>query len=71
MTKQDQKEFIISMCDSAKKYFLERIDKVPGNWDGIELREWFADIARGQFAYKKMGKERKMNYNNDVIVNNL
>lgn len=71
MNKADQKKIIISMCDSLKEYLLERLDQVPEDWDGHELRYWFAARADSEFKYRQMSRGRVREYNNTVLVKNL
>jgi len=71
MLRDQQKEIINDMCDSIKEYLTKKLNSVPENWDGIELREWFADTAREKYTYKKMELPRKRDYENDILVYNL
>ena len=71
MNKAEQQEFMINLCDSAKEYFLKKMKNVPENWDGFELREWFANTARDHFAWTKMSRGRKADYNNNFYINDL
>ena len=71
MTKPEKKRFIVDICDGMKAYMLERIDQVPEDWDGHELRHWFADRASSLYAYSNLTKGRKREYNNTLLVRNL
>jgi hypothetical protein len=71
VTRSDQKKIVISMCDSLKEYLLERLDKVPEDWDGHELRYWFAARAHSEFRYRNMSRGRVREYNNTILVRNL
>jgi len=47
-----------------------RDEKIPESWDGIFLRELFAD--KGNSArYRRIERKDKMKYNNDVIIYDL
>ena len=70
MTKKEQRQFIINICDNLKTNMLEKTESIPENWDGYELRQYLADKA-SEFLYLKMDKQRKKNYENDILINNL
>ncbi len=69
MTKQDQKRIVRAMCDGLKKTMLEACDKVPAYWDGHELRELLADLAREKYATRLAGIRRKDYENTRLEVN--
>jgi hypothetical protein len=70
MTREEQQQYIESCLESQRKYLMDHLDKVPENWDGIELRNWFADVAVNGCRYK-MERKRARDYQNDIIVHNL
>ena len=45
MTLEEKKQFIGELCRSIENDMYKRLGKVPEEWDGIELRMWFADMA--------------------------
>lgn len=73
MTKANKRKFIRELVGSVKKTALANVDKMPENWDGIELREYIAD----KFAESKAMpsrpymKQRVSDYRNEVLVRNL
>ena len=73
MTKRDQRRIVIELCNVLKKDMLTKLTdgKVPVEWDGIELRQWFADRAKSDFQYHLMSAKRRRAYNNDLLVRNL
>ena len=52
-----------------KKIVLANVDKMPEEWDGIELREYVAD----KFTESKAApsERRFRDYRNEVLVRNL
>ncbi len=45
MTRDEQKAFVINCLDSTCRALLEKIDSIPTEWDGHELRAWIeADV---------------------------
>lgn len=74
MTRRDQKRIVREMTDSIRRLMTEKIDagKVPGSWDGIELRQWFSDISRECIvAYIAMIPGRLKDYRNDRLVRGI
>lgn len=71
MNQQEKIQFILDITDNLRDTLLERVDRIPEEWDGIELRELLMDVAESQFVYIKMPVSRKRAYNNTVLVRNL
>lgn len=69
MTKKDKRRFIRELIGSVKKTVLANVDKMPEEWDGIELREYVAD----KFTESKAApsERRFRDYRNEVLVRNL
>ena len=70
MTKHDQRRIVNALCAGQKKKLVEMLPRVPKNWDGIELRNWFADVAVEGLRYD-MGHHRARDYRNDRYNHNL
>lgn len=70
MTKKDQKRIVREMCDGLKKTMLEACDKVPDYWDGHELRNMLADLARERYCATLTGA-RKRDYDNTRLEVNI
>lgn len=76
MNKEEQIEFVIQLTDNVKNEILQKINKnkIPENWDGIELRwliaDKFSDVVFGGFE-KKNQRRRAKEFNNYVLINNL
>lgn len=68
MDKQEKEMFIINMADSIKLALLQKVSKIPEEWDGFELRQLFADYINEQVNYAKMDRKRKKAYNNARTV---
>lgn len=43
MTKAEQRHLIRALSASMLRGFLEKADRIPANWDGIEIRTWMAE----------------------------
>ena len=70
MNKRDQRRIVNEMCKSQRKKLLELLPNVPENWDGLELRNWFADIAEEGYRFD-MGRKRTRDYRNARYTTNL
>ncbi len=81
MNKKAKAAFIKSCLRTTEKSLLSKLDRVPEDWDGHELRAWITiDVARhiGGFdtipvttELRDTRKPRVKAFRNAVIVNNL
>ncbi len=73
MTKAEKRRFIRELFTSIQKTVLEKVEKMPEEWDGLELRE----LAASHFdrscslRYDQWHRVRLRDYKNEVIVRNL
>ena len=70
MNRQEQKEFVESICESLKNSLLKKVADVPENWDGIALRRRVGDYYESH--YKEVGTlsgARKKDYKNELSIN--
>jgi hypothetical protein len=70
MTKQEQTKLIKSFLNSMKKDLLDKVEKLPENWDGWEIKHWIA----GKFDSENLlsrNKNRLRDCENDILINNL
>lgn len=70
MNKYEKIEFINSLIKTVQLEMLENIDKVPENWDGIELRMWIKEKF-SNVVFGSISKKRRMNFVNDTIEHNI
>ena len=61
MTREEQLQCIVDNFDAFKKTLLARASKIPPNWDGMEIRQWVMDSAKGSWV-SKMDKARMNRY---------
>ncbi len=69
MTLDQKREFIVELIENVEHSILRRIEDIPENWDGIELRQLIADKFAEQTA--RMSGRRHSEYMNTVAVKNL
>jgi len=66
--KQNEKERIITeLLAEAERQFFIVSDRIPKNWDGIELRWWM----QLHFCKAVTGRQRYRSFINDIRVLNL
>jgi hypothetical protein len=74
MTKADKKVFIDDLCMSIKNDLLDKVDQMPEEWNGVELRELlyekFKDARHGFFTSNPRSKRAK-EYKNHIMTHNL
>ena len=71
MNKKDQRRIIREMSNSLKQYMLANSDRIPENWDGHEIRQWFSELADEQYRYRNLDRARLRAYRNDRAVQNI
>lgn len=64
-----KREFVCDLIDTVRDEILGKLDRVPQNWDGHELREYIAD----KFGWQRgnLSPSDKREYKNAVLINNL
>lgn len=70
MTKGDQRRIILEMVASQRRAMLERLPRIPAEWDGIELRQLFADVATEGFGVR-LAPTRARKYRMQRYAENL
>ena len=71
MTEEEKRSFVKALFQSAMDSVLEKVSKMPEEWDGVEIRQYCSDYVQEHFNWAKMSKKRKTDYNNEVIVRDL
>lgn len=74
MTKQEKKRFVRDLMKSLTLDILSKVDAMPDDWDGHELRMYIAERVDNEANYLRRDKgmrKRLRDYRNAVIVNNL
>jgi hypothetical protein len=70
-SKEDKVIFINGLIDNVRNDILKKVDRMPENWDGWELRALIADYFNAaNFGFSGNSK-RKKDYKNTCIVDNL
>lgn len=71
LTKEEKIKFIEDILDTMRESLLKKVDKMPEEWDGYEIRRLIADYAEEKIAYFEMNKPRLRAYDNTRIVRNI
>lgn len=64
MTKHEQTKLLETILDNMRAHLMSRVEHMPENWDGFELRQYCAD----EFAreVRPMDRARFRSYRKDV-----
>jgi len=79
MTKEEKLQFIGELTASVKASIIDKVDDMPEEWDGIELRRYIADKFEEQvfseFRSDRVGglnRARRLHaYRNECLTRNL
>jgi hypothetical protein len=73
MTKTEKCKFVHNLCKNLQEYCLSKIDNMPEEWDGIELRQFIADVAIERFCSLSLRSNtaRRREYKNEKLVRAL
>lgn len=73
-TRAWKKSLIKALCKSMEIGFLDKLERLPANWDGQEIRTWMAETwARETWMgrWKERDRKRLKKFKNDCYTNNL
>lgn len=73
MNKREQSAFVHELSETVARQIIHEIQmgRIPGNWDGHELRELLSLAHKRSGAISPMKGKRKREFNNVILVNNL
>ena len=71
MKKKEKRFFIRQLSATIVKDALSKVEKMPENWDGHELRLYLADCFKAAVMSDCMKGKRLKDYRNTVLINNL
>lgn len=77
MNSNEKRRFIEDLTANVRENLINKIPKMPEDWDGLELRELLAEkftesclMSQGR-ANRKQFRRRLNDYRNEVITRNL
>jgi len=71
MNLQNKERFIAEVMKNLEEGLLKKIEELPEEWDGFEIREWIKDYYEANFGYLRMPLARKRAYCNELRVKDL
>ena len=73
MNLPEKDKFVHSILDDLKQSILKRVDQMPEDWDGHEIRQFIADYYTHHYCNVGSGLQgtRKKDYKNHLIVSNI
>jgi hypothetical protein len=71
--KEEQERILLEIIEGCKKKLLNRLENIPDDWDGFELRWWTAKIFDDNANCRPQinGRRRFRDYLNTIITKNL
>lgn len=66
MTKKEKRHFIDSLILSIQQTIHARLDDIPEDWDGNELRLYIRDKFNEQAVWRKPTRATVRKYNEDI-----
>jgi hypothetical protein len=70
MDRVNQQRIMEEIFSSFRETMMQTLPRVPKDWDGIDLRQWFAFKAAELYAVS-MPSKRKADIRNEIAVRNL
>lgn len=70
-TKAEKRKFIRDLTKSVTADLLQAVDKMPEEWDGVEMRTYIADKFEYQQIRELMPLKRLRAYRNEIVIRNL
>ncbi len=69
LNEQEKRDFVCELVSEIKADILEKVSRMPLDWDGIELREYIAE----RFASSRwsMTRTRRASFDNAILTQNL
>lgn len=71
MNLAERRQLIKDLCANLQHYLISRSNEMPEDWDGFEIRQLMADVAKSRFAHRPMEGKRLREYRNTVLIKNL
>lgn len=73
MERAEQRAIVETMCKGLREIMLRKLDKVPERWEGMELRQLFADTAKESYTNSRRDRRLGMwkDYENDRLILNI
>lgn len=72
MSKKMQVEVIASIMKNLEADLMSKVDKIPDEWNGFEIKQWISDYYTMNYLDKsKLNGKRLKEYTNFILVNNL
>jgi len=72
MNSEDKRRFVRELIENVTADILAKVNKMPDDWDGIELRQFIADrFADASFTWSEQTRKRHAGHRNECLVRNL
>lgn len=71
MTQEDKRKFIRELINRVKAEVIAKTERMPEEWDGMELRQFIADKFSECVMWRDWNKQRLKDYRNYILTTNL
>lgn len=72
MNLPEKDQFVHQIMSDLKNEILKRVDKMPEDWDGHEIRQFILDYySQNYIIGTALNGKRKREYKNTCLVDNL
>ncbi len=71
LSKSEKREFIRDLLNRVKASLLAKVNSMPEDWNGGEIRQLIADFVADEVNYIPMTRQRKRSYKNERLTRNL
>lgn len=77
LTKEEKINIVTRNCDNIKEAMLLHLieNRIPEEWDGIELQQWFVDIVKSrhdfsqrEHSFSSKRSSRRKDYENELLI---
>ena len=70
-TAPGKKKFVNALCNRIRDVTIERVEAMPPDWDGIELRLYLAQLFADEIHPEIRRGKRRRDYENTKAIKNL
>jgi len=71
MTAMDKRKLICELTHRITQGILDKVEDMPDDWDGLELRRFVADVFQTETAASRLKGKRLREYRDVCLDRNL
>jgi hypothetical protein len=70
MDKKEKIKFINEIMRGAKRGMMHKVNNIPNDWDGFEIRQFIIDYITDNYRPTKLKNKRLKDYKNKMLITN-